>query len=116
MTERLDLQRQPKRLHTRKNSRLLWRGYAVLPHSVWGDYDTTPGAGGVTGPPPTGVTRGAPGTFTPPGCDIPGTLAELTAYGSLGQTVTWTTGQYVNLDPTGSAYWNGTAWALGVKP
>lgn len=67
-------------------------------------------------PLPTGVTRGAPGSFTPAGCNVPNSLAELQALGALGQTVAWTTGQYVSLDPVGSAYWTGTAWALGVAP
>jgi len=114
MTERLDLQKQPSRYHARKNARWLKRGYGVLPHSVWGDYNQSGPAGG--GAPPTGVTPGAPGSFTPAGCDIPDNLAQLRACGSLGQTAAWTTGQYVNLDPAGSAYWDGTAWQLGVKP
>jgi hypothetical protein len=57
-----------------------------------------------------------PGAFTPAGCEIPDNLAQLRALGPLGQTVAWTTAQYVNLDPVGSAYWDGTAWQLGVKP
>jgi len=114
MSYRLDIQRPVRKPHKRKNSRWYKRGYSAIPHPVWGDYGTGPGV--ITGPAPTGCTAGSPGAFTPPGCDVPGNLAELSAYGALGQTAAWTTGQYVNLDPTGSAYWNGTAWALGVKP
>ena len=70
----------------------------------------------ILGVQPTGVTAGAPGSFTPPGSNVPDNLAQLSGLGSLGQTTAWTTGQYVNLDPSGSAYWNGTQWALGVAP
>jgi hypothetical protein len=42
MTERLDLQRKPSKLHARKNSRWYQRGYATLPHRVWGDALPTP--------------------------------------------------------------------------
>jgi hypothetical protein len=66
--------------------------------------------------PPTGVTAGTPGAFTPAGCDVPNNLAQLRALGSLGQTTAWAEGEYVNLDPTGTAYWDGTTWQLGVAP
>ena len=114
MSGRLDRQRLPGHYHKRKNKRLDRRGYATNPHTVWGDYSTLPG--GITGPQASGCTAGGPGSFTPAGCDVPGSLAELTALGSLGQTAAWTTGQYVNLDPSGCAYWNGTAWAAGAAP
>ena len=112
MTERLDYQKQPSRYHARKNAHWMKRGYSVLPHSVWGDTNQSGPAGG--GAPPTGVTAGSPGAFTPAGCDIPDNLAQLSALGPLGQTTPWAVGQYVNLDPVGSAYWNGTQWRLGV--
>ena len=114
MTGRLDLQKQPSRYHGRKNARWYARGYGVVPHSVWGDHIQS-GSGGAK-PSPTGCTAGAPGSFTPAGCDVPDNLAELRGLGALGQTAAWTTGQYVNLDPVGSAYWDGTTWQLGVKP
>ena len=99
----------------RQNSRWYRRGYKVLPHSVWGDLvQSGSGPGGTVHP--TGCVAGAPGHFTPAGCDVPDNLAELRACGALGQTAAWTTGQYVPLDPVGSAYWDGTAWQLGVKP
>lgn len=37
MTQRLDLQRLPSRLHRRLNTRKYRRGYGTLPHAVWGD-------------------------------------------------------------------------------
>ena len=114
MTERLDLQKQPSRYHARKNAHWYQRGYSVVPHSVWGD-SLQSGAGGAK-PIPTGATAGNPGSFTPAGCEIPDNLAQLQALGPLGQTTKWPTSTYVNLDPVGSAYWNGTAWALGVSP
>jgi len=106
-TGRLDRQRQPGRYHVRQNSRWYRRGYKTLPHPLWGD-SWLP----VTNP--TGVVAGTPGHFTPTGCKVPSNLAQLQALGPLGQTAAWTTGQYVNLSPSGTAYWNGTAWALGV--
>lgn len=109
--QRLDNQRQPGRMHGRKNSRWYRRGYKDLPHSAWGDQRQS-GSGGSTKP--TGVTAGTPGVFTPPGCDIPDNLAQLRALGPLGQTTAWLAGQYVNLDPSGTAYWGGTNWQLGV--
>ena len=109
---RLDRQRQPGRYHVRKNSRWYRRGYKTLPHSVWGDINQS--GTGSTKPNPTGVTPGSPGSFTPAGCEIPDNLAQLSALGPLGQTTPWAVGQYVNLDPVGSAYWNGTQWRLGV--
>jgi hypothetical protein len=113
---RLELQRQPGgRYHVRKNARWYQRGYTVVPHSVWGDHSQS-GSGGGGKVPPTGCTAGTPGAFTPAGCDVPDNLAELRGLGALGQTAAWATSQYVNLDPNGSAYWDGTTWQLGVKP
>jgi len=66
-------------------------------------------------PPATGATAGTPGTWTPAGSHPPSNLAGMTGITPTPATA-WTTGQYVNLHPTGSAYWNGTAWALGVAP
>jgi hypothetical protein len=112
-TGRLDRQRQPGRYHARQNSRWYRRGYKVLPHSVWGDHIQSGSTPGGTQK-PTGVVAGSPGHFTPVGCDVPDNLAELSALGPLGQTTPWAVGQYVPLDPVGSAYWNGTQWRLGV--
>ena len=81
-----------------------------------GYYDESYPPSVLVNPVPTGATPGAPGSFTPSGSNVPNDLAELQALGSLGQTTAWTTGQYVSLEPSGSAYWNGTAWALGVAP
>jgi len=115
-TGRLDRQSMTRRAHVRKNSRQYRRGYKVLPHNVWGDDAKPPRGGGTSGQTATGCTAGKPGSFTPAGCTVPGTLAELRGLGALGQTAAWTTGQYVFLNPSGSAYWDGTTWQLGVKP
>jgi len=65
--------------------------------------------------PPTGATAGTPGAWTPPGSDVPSTLAEANALGlSLGAA--WTGGTYLPLDPVGTVYWDGTAFVLGVAP
>ena len=37
MTTRLDTQRAPSKVHTRKNSRWYTRGYDNVDHPVWGD-------------------------------------------------------------------------------
>jgi hypothetical protein len=112
---RLDRQRKPHgRIHVRYNSRQYRRGYKVLPHNVWGDDPKSAGPAG--GANPTGAVPGNPGAFTPAGCKVPTNLAQLSALGALGQTTKWPVSTYVNLDPSGSAYWNGTAWALGVSP
>lgn len=62
---------------------------------------------------PTGVTAGTPGSFTPSGSAIPADLAGLTALGALGQTIAWTTGQFVVLADYSVANWDGSAWAAG---
>lgn len=64
--------------------------------------------------PPTGVTAGTPGSFTPAGSDVPANLAALQALGALGQTTAWATGQYVVLGDASNAHWNGTAWIAGI--
>lgn len=64
--------------------------------------------------PPTGVTVGTPGSFTPAGSDIPNDLAELNALGALGQTIAWITGQYVVLGNATNAHWSGTLWVSGI--
>jgi hypothetical protein len=85
--------------------------------STWFDESYPPS---VLNPPPpvvlpTGATAGTPGAWTPPGSDVPSSLAEANALGlSLGPA--WTGGAYVPLDPAGSVYWNGTAFELGVAP
>lgn len=109
---RLEAQRRSRRLHQRANSRWYVRGYTTVPHPPWGD------VGGSANPPPivvaTGVTAGSPGSFTPAGATPPANLTAINLRGALGQTVAWTTGQYVILGDGSNAYWNGTAWAEGM--
>lgn len=64
----------------------------------------------------TGVTVGAPGTFTPAGATIPADLPALIALGDLGETTAWSGGDYVTLGDTTDAYWDGTAWTVGQAP
>jgi hypothetical protein len=64
----------------------------------------------------TGATAGTPGAFTPAGCAIPANLAALTAANppvAASPSAAWATGESVNLG-TGSAHWDGAAWAAGV--
>ena len=59
----------------------------------------------------TGATAGSPGTFTPPGSEVPGSLAQMA--GLVANPVTaWTVGQHVRTE-TQDVYWNGTAWTAG---
>lgn len=53
--ERLDRQRQPSKVHARKNSRWYRRGYETVPHEVWGDSRVAP-----TPPPNGGEAPAAP--------------------------------------------------------
>ncbi|MBD3941952.1 hypothetical protein IF188_09620 [Microbacterium sp. NEAU-LLC] len=67
--------------------------------------------------PPTGVTEGAPGSFTPSGATPPANLAALNALGALGESSTaWALGSYVVLGDNSHAYWNGTTWVAGEAP
>lgn len=65
---------------------------------------------------PTGVTAGIPGEFTPGGAEVPADLAALILLGALGQTSTWTEGQYVELGDLSHAYWDGSEWKSGEVP
>ena len=86
---RLDTQRQPTRLHVRKNSRFYARGYDTSTHEVWGDSYT----GGAVGTlPATTAYAGIPGSFGPVGCDIPATQAAILGSGIVAVPSTpWTT-------------------------
>lgn len=75
----------------------------------------TPGAPTLPNP-PTGITTGVPGSFTPGGSDVPADLAALQALGDLGQTLIWGLGEYVVLGDASSAHWDGTAFVTGVVP
>lgn len=65
---------------------------------------------------PTGVTPGAPGTFTPGGSTVPATLGALQTLGALGETTAWAADQYVVLGNASHAYWDGDSWAAGEAP
>ena len=67
---------------------------------------------------PTGVTAGTPGSFTGGTGDlaIPADLTTLQGLGALGETIAWTTGQYVVLVDTSNAYWDSSAWVVGTAP
>jgi hypothetical protein len=69
-------------------------------------------------PDATGATAGIPGTFTPPGTDIPKNLAGMTGIVASPATP-WTTGQYVQTQLTGApgrVTWSGSSWVGGVAP
>ena len=68
------------------------------------------------GPASTGATMGSPGTFTPSGSDIPADFADLVATVTADPVTTWTPGTWVVLGDATLAYWDGTAWQVGVAP
>ena len=64
------------------------------------------------GIPATGATSGAPGTYSPAGCDVPANVAGLSAV-TASPTTAWAVGQYVITADLLAAHWTGTAWAAG---
>ena len=63
----------------------------------------------------TGATAGTPGSFTPSGATVPANLPALQGASPAvvaSPNTAWTSGQSVNLG-TGSAHWDGTAYAAG---
>jgi hypothetical protein len=64
----------------------------------------------------TGATAGTPGSFTPSGATVPANLSALQSASPAvvaSPLTAWTTGQSVNLG-TGSAHWDGSAYAAGA--
>lgn len=119
MTTRLDTQRAPSKVHTRKNSRWYQRGYENVKHPVWGDTLVVSVVGGFA----SGANAGIPGSWTPAGSTPPSTVANLQA--GIPVTVVaspataWTTGQYVQTGTAGApgeACWTGTGWVGGRAP
>ena len=82
---------------------------ASYPPSLW----TTPPAP----QPPTGVTAGEPGAFTPAGSEAPATIGDLRALALLDAETDepWATGEYVVIG-SGNVHWNGDDWAMGIAP
>jgi len=117
MSERLNTQRQPTRLHVRPNARYYVRGYDTNPHEPWGE--SYLGGGGATLPATTAYA-GIPGSFGPTGCTIPATQAAILGSSIVPvPTTAWTTGQFVQSQvagATGRACWSGTGWVGGAAP
>lgn len=61
----------------------------------------------------TGVTAGAPATWTPGGSVAPYTIPQAPAP---SPATAWTSGQYANLNGGEQITWNGTAWVRGKMP
>lgn len=82
---------------------------------VNGEVTFTPGTPTTVTPPspPSGVTAGSPGSFTPPGSQVPADLTALQALGALGSTTAWSTGEHVILGDASHANWDGSAWVAG---
>ncbi|MGC4928078.1 hypothetical protein [Streptomyces sp. DT117] len=71
-------------------------------------YAVTPLGGTVA----TGATAGSPGSYTPSGAVAPANIAELAGVIAT-PTAAWSTGQYIDLADSTTAFWSGTAWAAG---
>jgi hypothetical protein len=70
------------------------------------------------GPPATGATAGAPGTWTPAGAMPPRDVYSLAGITATPATA-WTTGQFVRTRTAGAAgeaTWSGTNWVGGRAP
>lgn len=92
------------------NVTFTWQEHELFNDSpFWQFGPAVPGA-----TPPTGVTAGAPGEFTPLGSLTPATLATLQGLGPLGETTAWTAGQFVALGDTTYAHWDGDSWNAGA--
>lgn len=67
--------------------------------------------------PPTGVTAGIPGAFTPEGATVPANITALRALDLLedGVDPAWTEGQYVVIG-SGNVHWDGSDWSMGAAP
>jgi hypothetical protein len=108
---RLDLQRNPARLHQRLNYRLHTRGYNTTPHAVWGD------SGSVV-PPAKG--QAAPGTIYPSEATVTAqdstNAAKLAGLGYVAQPLTdWLPTQKITVGAF-NFYWNGSIWVAGAHP
>jgi hypothetical protein len=68
------------------------------------------------GIPVVSITAGAPATYSPVDATRPANLGALTDLGALGNTSSWTTGQYVVLADSSEAHWDGNSWEYGRKP
>jgi hypothetical protein len=64
---------------------------------------------------PTGATAGEPGVFTPAGALTPQHFADLSGITASPATA-WTAGEFVLLGDGSHAYWNSTAWTVGIAP
>lgn len=62
----------------------------------------------------TGATAGSPGTWTPPGTDVPLNLAQVIADAIVASPQTaWTNGQRVVTSSGAAVHWDGEAWIAG---
>lgn len=65
-------------------------------------------------PDATGATAGTPGTWTPPGTDVPFNLAAVIAAAIVASPQTaWTNGQRVLTASAAAVHWDGLAWVAG---
>jgi hypothetical protein len=67
------------------------------------------------GIPVTAITAGIPATYTPVNATKPANLAAITLAGALGNSASWTAGQYAVLGDGSEVYWDGNSWEAGRK-
>lgn len=67
------------------------------------------------GVPATGATAGIPGIYTPANSYGPANFASIGALVASPASA-WTVGQHIVLRDGSKAYWNGSAWTVGVAP
>lgn len=68
-----------------------------------------------SGPDPTGATAGTPGTWTPTDAYPAANFAALSGI-TASPSSAWTSGQYMVLEDGSYAYWNSSAWVVGIAP
>lgn len=67
--------------------------------------------------PATGATAGTPGTYSPVGAAAPKNISAIRSQSVTATPGTaWTTGQYVLLADSSSAYWDSNSWEVGTAP
>jgi hypothetical protein len=64
----------------------------------------------------TGATSGSPGSFTPANAAPPQTLADMTGIVASPLTAWTPSGAHVVLGDGSKAFWNSTAWTVGMAP
>lgn len=92
--------------------------YADRPYAYSRSVDAPVGLNGCfvnQGIPLTAITAGIPATITPVNGTRPLNIEALTNAGALGNSASWSAGQYVVLRDGSEAFWDGNSWEVGRK-